>query len=45
MVDIDPTPLHGPGSEPVTDTNFATRLAWTAGSFSDFSPQVGLLRD
>lgn len=27
MVDIDPTPLHGPGSEPVTDTNFATRLA------------------
>ena len=27
MVDIDPTPLHGPGSEPVTNTNFATRLA------------------
>lgn len=27
MVNSDTTPLHGPGSEPVTDTNFAARLA------------------
>jgi transcriptional regulator with XRE-family HTH domain len=27
MVEHDTTPLHGPGSEPVTDTNFAARLA------------------
>ena len=27
MVGNDTTPLHGPGSEPVTDTNFAARLA------------------
>lgn len=26
MVSADPTPLHAPGSEPVTDTNFAARL-------------------
>jgi transcriptional regulator with XRE-family HTH domain len=27
MVPADLTPLHAPGSEPVTDTNFAARLA------------------
>ena len=27
MVSSDTTPLHGPGSEPVTDTNFGNRLA------------------
>ncbi|MGH2363061.1 MAG: helix-turn-helix domain-containing protein [Chloroflexota bacterium] len=27
MVRTDTTPLHGPGSEPVTDANFAARLA------------------
>lgn len=27
MVSDDTTPLHGPGSEPVTDTNFGNRLA------------------
>jgi transcriptional regulator with XRE-family HTH domain len=27
MVNSDTTPLHGPGSEPVTDTNFSARLA------------------
>jgi len=26
MVPTTPTPLHAPGSEPVTDTNFAARL-------------------
>lgn len=26
MVGADTRPLHGPGSEPVTDTNFAARL-------------------